>query len=87
MLDGNGRSIFGAIEQEVRKHGEAIAATLPLGSVGYEAKLNEKGEHMIWVEAAVVDRLQGHARPDPPPSPSGSPSPSPSTASVAVAAS
>ena len=34
---------------------DAIAATLPLGSVGYEAK--PKGERMIWLEAAVVDRL------------------------------
>jgi len=36
---------------------DAIAATLPLGSVGYEAKPNAKGERMIWLEAAVVDRL------------------------------
>ncbi|MGO8919648.1 MAG: hypothetical protein ACLQJR_27430 [Stellaceae bacterium] len=26
---------------------EAIAATLPLGSVGYEPKLNAKGERLI----------------------------------------
>ena len=36
---------------------EAIAATLPLGSVGYEPQLNEKGERLVWLEAAVVDRL------------------------------
>ncbi len=36
---------------------EAIAATLPLGSVGYEPQLNAKGERLIWLEAAVVDRL------------------------------
>ena len=35
---------------------EAIPATLPLGSVGYEPKLNAKGERLIWLEAAVVDR-------------------------------
>ena len=28
----------------------AIAATLPLGSVVYEPKLNEKGERLIWIE-------------------------------------
>jgi hypothetical protein len=29
---------------------EAIAATLPLGSVGYETKRTEKGEIFIWLE-------------------------------------
>jgi hypothetical protein len=27
----------------------AIAAMLPLGSVGYEAQVNEKGERLIWL--------------------------------------
>ena len=36
---------------------EAIAATLPLGSVGYEPQPNAKGERLIWIEAAIVDRL------------------------------
>ena len=36
---------------------EAIAATLPSGSVGYENATNEKGERMIWLEPKVVDRL------------------------------
>jgi hypothetical protein len=36
---------------------EAIAATLPLGSVGYENEANEKGERRIWLEAAMVDLL------------------------------
>jgi hypothetical protein len=36
---------------------DAIAKTLPLGSVGYENKVNEKGERLIWLEANVVDRL------------------------------
>jgi len=35
---------------------EAIVATLPLGSVGYEPELNSKGERRIWIEAAVADR-------------------------------
>jgi hypothetical protein len=29
---------------------DAIAATLPLGSVGYEREPDEKGERLIWVE-------------------------------------
>ena len=36
---------------------DAIAATLPLGSVAYEAEVNERGERLIWLEAAMVDRL------------------------------
>jgi hypothetical protein len=36
---------------------EAIAATLPLGSVGYEAEPNAKGERLVWLEAATVDLL------------------------------
>jgi hypothetical protein len=34
---------------------EAIAATLPLGSVGYES--NERGERCVWLAPNVVDRL------------------------------
>jgi hypothetical protein len=37
---------------------EAIVKTLPLGSVGFEDKLNEKGERLIWLEANGVDRLR-----------------------------
>jgi hypothetical protein len=36
---------------------EAIAASLPLGTVGYENELSPKGERMIWLDARVVDRL------------------------------
>jgi hypothetical protein len=36
---------------------EAIAKTLPLGSVGYENKIDEDGNHLIWLDRAVVDRL------------------------------
>jgi hypothetical protein len=28
----------------------AIAKTLPLRSVNYESKVNEKGERLIWLE-------------------------------------
>ena len=36
---------------------EAIAAKLSLGSVGYEPALDENGERLIWVDAAVADHL------------------------------
>jgi hypothetical protein len=36
---------------------EAIAATLPLGSVGYENATNERGERLVWLEPRMVDRL------------------------------
>jgi hypothetical protein len=36
---------------------EAIAATLPLGSVGFENATNEKGERAIWLEPRMVDQL------------------------------
>jgi hypothetical protein len=36
---------------------ETIARTLPVGSVGFEAEANEQGERLIWLEAAMVDRL------------------------------
>jgi hypothetical protein len=37
---------------------EAIAATLPLGSVGYENAVNEKGERHVWLAPNVVERLR-----------------------------
>jgi hypothetical protein len=37
---------------------EAIAKTLPLGSVGYENKTNEKGKRLIWLDSAVLARLR-----------------------------
>lgn len=36
---------------------DAICATLPLGSVMYEAESNAKGDRLVWIEAAVVDQL------------------------------
>jgi hypothetical protein len=36
---------------------DAIVATMPLGSVGYENEVNERGERLIWLERAVLDRL------------------------------
>ena len=37
---------------------DALAATLPLGSVGYENQTNERGERLIWLDHAVVSRLR-----------------------------
>ena len=35
----------------------AITATLPVGSVGFEAEANEKGERLMWLDEPVVARL------------------------------
>jgi hypothetical protein len=37
----------------------AIASTMPLGSVGYEAEVVANGERLIWIAPNVVDRLRG----------------------------
>jgi hypothetical protein len=42
---------------------EAIAATLPFGSVSYENKTDERGEKLIWLDHAVVARLRAMRRP------------------------
>ena len=36
---------------------EAIARTLPLGSVAFENKTDQNGYRLIWLEPRVVDRL------------------------------
>ena len=54
--DGVGPHIEDYIKAK-REPYEAICATLPLGSVGYENEANEKGERPIWLEAAMVDLL------------------------------
>jgi hypothetical protein len=36
---------------------EAIAATLPPGSVGYDPEANEQGERLIWLEDAMAHLL------------------------------
>jgi hypothetical protein len=43
---------------------EAIAKTLPFGDVGYENKINENGERLIWLDPSVVDRLRSLRGPD-----------------------
>ena len=35
---------------------EAIASTLPLGSVGHEKELDAKGERHVWLETIMVNR-------------------------------
>ena len=37
---------------------DALAATLPLGSVGYENQTNERGERYVWLDHAVISRLR-----------------------------
>ena len=37
---------------------DAIAATLVLGSVGFENAVNERGERLIWLAPNVVNRLK-----------------------------
>jgi hypothetical protein len=36
---------------------EAIARTLPLGSLAVEPYYNERGERIVWLEEVWVDRL------------------------------
>ena len=42
---------------------DAIAATLPLGSVSFENAFNERGERYVWLPPNVVDRLRATRRP------------------------
>ena len=42
---------------------DAIAATLPLGSVSYEPALDEGDLRYIWLEARWVDRLKSYRGP------------------------
>ena len=37
---------------------EAIAATMPFGSAGFEREPDAKGERQIWLEPRFVDRLR-----------------------------
>jgi hypothetical protein len=34
---------------------EAIASTLPLGSVGFDREAGANGERLVWLEAVVVE--------------------------------
>jgi hypothetical protein len=37
---------------------DAIARTMPFGSVNYETRVDDKDERYIWLPRAVVDRLR-----------------------------
>jgi hypothetical protein len=37
---------------------DAIAATLPLGSVSFENAFNERGERTVWLDPSLVNRLK-----------------------------
>ena len=37
---------------------DAIAATLALGSVGYENQTNERGERLVWLTPKVINHLR-----------------------------
>ena len=41
---------------------DAIAATLPLGSVGYEVQRSETGKVFIWLERRALGRLEAERR-------------------------
>jgi hypothetical protein len=43
---------------------EAMARTLPVGSVGFENRTNEREEKLIWLDRAVVDRLRSLCGPN-----------------------
>jgi len=37
---------------------DAIASTLPLGSIAYEAETDANGDRLIWLPRSVVNRLR-----------------------------
>jgi hypothetical protein len=41
---------------------EAIARTLPFGSVSYENKTAENGDRLIWLERRMLDKLRSYRR-------------------------
>ena len=48
----------GAINPPHGPHQHYPRRLLPLGSIAYEPELNERGEHLVWLETRVVDRLR-----------------------------
>jgi hypothetical protein len=42
---------------------DAIKATLPLGSVGYEAKRTDQGDYLNWLERRALDQLDSLRQP------------------------
>ena len=42
---------------------DAIARTLPLGSVSFENEIDEHGDRLIWLERRWLDRLRSYRGP------------------------
>lgn len=42
----------------ISQSADAIASTMPLGSVAYEGQTNEKGERLIWLPPDVIAKLK-----------------------------
>jgi hypothetical protein len=42
---------------------EAIAATLPLGSVGYEPQRTAQGDYFIWIERTWLNKVEALRQP------------------------
>jgi hypothetical protein len=42
---------------------DAIAATMPLGSVGYETDRTDQGDYFIWLEKRAVSHLDAMRQP------------------------
>ena len=38
---------------------EAVASTIPFGSISFERELNAEGERLIWIEEVWADKLRG----------------------------
>ena len=41
---------------------EAIARTLPFGSMSFENAIDEDGDRLIWLERRMLDKLNSHRR-------------------------
>jgi hypothetical protein len=55
MIDDSVRATNGECAPSQRP---PIAVTLPLGSVGSENAVNERGERFVWLSPTVVNRLR-----------------------------
>jgi hypothetical protein len=41
---------------------EAIARTLPFGSMSFESAIDENGDRLIWLERRMLDKPNSHRR-------------------------
>ena len=66
-MRGPASCLPGAADDPHRHHRaeafEAIAATLPLGSVGYERARTASGGYFIWLDRSTVDKLMAARQP------------------------